>query len=136
MVRPARYPDRPEPIKLNYRKYNNAHWTRRRSCWRGRPRTMKLVCAVGGAEKETEGCGGAGVRPRKERRPWSPGPIDELIATLREATLGPLHPGRHGLDPLPDNRPRVKIQLPVFKGISGERPDAHLLAAEDWMVAM
>ena len=25
---------------------------------------------------------------------------------------------------------------PVFKGISGERPDAHLLAAEDWMVAM
>ena len=31
-VRPARYPDRPEPIKLNYQKYNNAHWTRRRSC--------------------------------------------------------------------------------------------------------
>ena len=31
-VRPARYPDRPEPIKLNYQKYNNAHWTRWRSC--------------------------------------------------------------------------------------------------------
>ena len=60
----------------------------------------------------------------------------ELIAALREATLGPLHPGHHGLDPPPDNRPRVKIQPPVFKGISGERPDAHLLAAEDWMVAM
>ena len=31
-VRPARYPDWPEPIKLNYQKYNNAHWTRWHSC--------------------------------------------------------------------------------------------------------
>ena len=72
----------------------------------------------------------------RNRRPRSPGPIDELIAALCEATLGPLHPGCHGLDPLPDNRPRVKIQPPVFKGIPGERPDAHLLAAADWMEAM
>ena len=87
----------------------------------------------------------AGARPHRNhtsecpRRPHAlenPDPIHELIAALREATLGPLHPGHHGLDPLPDNRPRVKIQPPVFKGISGERPDAHLLAAEDWMVAM
>ena len=26
--------------------------------------------------------------------------------------------------------------LPIFKGFPGERPDAHLLAAEDWMEAM
>ena len=66
-----------------------------------------------------------------------PGPIDELIAALHEATLGPAHPRRHGLDPLPnDRRPKVKIQPPVFKGLPGERPDAHLLAAADWMEAM
>ena len=71
--------------------------------------------AVGGAEKETEGCGGAGGCPRRDRRPQSPGPIDELIAALREATLGPACPRRHGLDPLPDDRPRVKSNLPFLK---------------------
>ena len=106
-----------------------------------------IGAAVGSAEKETEGCGGpkpnpaggAGARPRKERHPHSPGPIDELIAALREATLGPACPRRHRLDPLPDDvrrRPKVKIQPPVFKGLPGERPDAHLLAAADWMEAM
>ena len=48
--------------------------------------------AVGGAEKETEGRGGAGVRHHRECRPQSPGPIDELIAALHEATLGPAQP--------------------------------------------
>ena len=98
--------------------------------------------AVGSAEREAEGHGGTkpvsgvGARPCKERHPRSPGPIDELIAALREATLGPAHPRCHGLDPLPDDRPKVKIQPPVFKGMPGERPDAHLLAAADWMEAM
>ena len=87
--------------------------------------------AVGGAEKETEGHGGTGVRPHRERHLQSPGPIDELIEALHKATLGPVGPRCHGLDPLPDLRPRVKIQPPVFKGIPGERPDAHLLAAAD-----
>ena len=32
--------------------------------------------------------------------------------------------------------PRVKIPPPIFKRLSRERPDAHLLAAEDWMEAM
>ena len=59
-----------------------------------------------------------------------------MIAALCEATLGPAHPRHHGLDPLPDNRPKVKIQPPVFKGMPGERPDAHLLATADWMEAM
>ena len=100
--------------------------------------------AVGGAEREEEGCrdpnpvGGAGAHPHKERRPRSPGPIDELVSALHKATLGPAHPRHHGLDPLPDDnrRPKVKIQPPVFKGLPGERPDAHLLAAADWMEAM
>ena len=34
------------------------------------------------------------------------------------------------------SRPRVKIPPPIFKGLPGERPDMHLLAAEDWMEAM
>ena len=101
--------------------------------------------AVGGAEKEGERCrdpnpaSGVGACPRKECHPHSPGPIDELITALREATLGPAHPRCHGLDPLPNDdrrRPKVKIQPPVFKGLPGERPDAHLLAASDWMEAM
>ena len=102
--------------------------------------------AVGGAEREAEERGGktphpasgAGACPCKEHRPCSPGPIDELIAALCEATLGPACPRCHGLDPLPDDdrKPKVKIQPPIFKGLPGERPDAHLLATADWMEAM
>ena len=33
-------------------------------------------------------------------------------------------------------KPKVKIPPPVFKGLPGERPDAHLLATADWMEAM
>ena len=100
--------------------------------------------AVGGAERENEGRGGEGARPRRnrtperQRRPRSPenpNPIHELIAALRAVAVDPVIPGRHGLDP-PRERPRVKIQPPVFKGMPGERPDAHLLAATDWMEAV
>ena len=35
-----------------------------------------------------------------------------------------------------DDTPRVKIPPPIFKGIPGERPDAHIYATEDWMEAM
>ena len=31
---------------------------------------------------------------------------------------------------------RVKIPPPIFKGLPGERPDAHIYATEDWMEAM
>ena len=46
-----------------------------------------------------------------------------------------------GPDDLPndlsdDEQPRVKIHPPIFKGIPGERPDAHIYAAEDWMEVM
>ena len=47
----------------------------------------------------------------------------------------------HGLNPDPDSdddgrKPKVKIPPPIFKGLRGERPDAHLLATADWMEAM
>ena len=58
--------------------------------------------AVGGAERENEGRGGAGVGPRRGCHPQSPGPIDELIEALRKATLGPLSAlDVMDLDPLP-----------------------------------
>ena len=46
-----------------------------------------------------------------------------------------------GPDDLPDDlsddeQPRVKIHHPIFKGTPGERPDAHIYAAEDWMEVM
>ena len=38
-------------------------------------------------------------------------------------------PGPGALPPLP----RVKIPPPIFKGLPGERPEAHLMRANDWM---
>ena len=35
-----------------------------------------------------------------------------------------------------EDAPWVKIHPPIFKGIPGEWPDTHLLAAQDWMEAM
>ena len=56
-----------------------------------------------------------------------------------------LHRHAHGgimPDPDPDltdsddDTPRVKIPPPIFKGLPGERPDAHIYATEDGMEAM
>ena len=100
---------------------------------------------MGGVGKDTGELGdrnptsGVGACPHREHPPHSPGPIDELIAALCEASLNPVHPRCHGLDPFPDQdrrKPKVKIPPPVFKGLPGERPDAHLLATSDWMEAM
>ena len=35
-----------------------------------------------------------------------------------------------------DDTPQVKIPPPIFKGLPGERSDAHIYGAEDWMEAM
>ena len=66
-----------------------------------------------------------------------------MVAALHDAGLNTnlRHQRKHGLDPDSDSkedgsRPRVRIPPPIFKGLPGERPDAHLLAAEDWMEAM
>ena len=79
--------------------------------------------------------------------------INQLVMALHKAfTKGnPQHPSKKGQKPRffggigdddlgsddeGDAKPRVKIPLPIFKGLPGERPDAHLLAAEDWMEGM
>ena len=67
-----------------------------------------------------------------------------MVAALCDAGLNtkPKCRKRHGLDPDSDSnsddesRPKVRIPPPIFKGLPGERPDAHLLATEDWMEAM
>ena len=92
------------------------------------------------------GSGAGGVHPHGGYIPDPPGPpnpIDQLVAALCDAGLStnPRRQRHHGLDPDPDSdddgsRPRVRIPPTIFKGLPGERPDAHLLAAADWMEAM
>ena len=55
--------------------------------------------------------------------------LAQLVAAMQAAAAGLLAPGP-GPAPSP---PRVKISLPIFKGLPGERPEAHLLRANDWM---
>ena len=102
------------------------------------------------------GFGGADVqREPHGLDPPEPNPmlvLGSLVDTLRMAGLraNPRHVrefrqgrGQIGMGPddLPDDlsddeQPRVKIHPPIFKGTPGERPDAHIYAAEDWMEAM
>ena len=63
-----------------------------------------------------------------------PGPLParaallaQLVAAMQAAAAGLPGPG-----PAPPP-PRVKISPPIFKGLPGERPEAHLLRANDWM---
>ena len=67
--------------------------------------------------------------------PGPPGPpstgaalLAQLVAAMQAAAAGLPAPGP-GPAPPP---PRVKIS-PIFKGLPGERPEAHLLRANDWM---
>ena len=55
--------------------------------------------------------------------------LAQLVAAMQAAATGLPAPGP-GPAPLP---PRVKISPPIFKGLPGERPEAHLLRANDWM---
>ena len=48
---------------------------------------------------------------------------------MQAAAAGLPAPGP-GLAP---TAPRVNISLPIFKGLPGERPEAHLLRANNWM---
>ena len=48
---------------------------------------------------------------------------------MQAAAAGLLAPG---LGPAPPP-PRAKISPPIFKGLPGERPEAHLLRANNWM---
>ena len=55
--------------------------------------------------------------------------LAQLVAAMQAAAARLLAPGP-GPAPSP---PRVKISPPIFKGLPGERPEAHLLKANDWM---
>ena len=111
---------------------------------RGERRTSPTPTGHHGDGNPSGGAGGA--RPHGGYVPDPPGPpnpIDQLVAALHDAGLStnPRCQRCHGLDPDPDSdddgrRPKVKIPPPIFKGLPGERPDAHLLAAADWMEAM
>ena len=112
----------------------------------------EITPPVGGAEKilenvvtETQAVVWVPI-PHKECTPCSPespSPIDQLVAASHDAgfNTNPRCCGCHRLDPDTDSdddgrKPKVKIPPPVFKGLPGERPDAHLLATADWMEAM
>ena len=56
--------------------------------------------------------------------------LAQMIAAMQAAAAGLPAPGPEG--PAPPT-PRVKIPPPNFKGLLGERPEAHLLRANDWM---
>ena len=55
--------------------------------------------------------------------------LAQLVAAMQAAVAGFPAPGPGPALP----PPRVKISPPIFKGLPGERPEAHLLRANDWM---
>ena len=55
--------------------------------------------------------------------------LAQLVAAMQAAVAGLPAPGPGPALP----PPRVKISPPIFKGLPGERPEAHLLRANDWM---
>ena len=74
------------------------------------------------------------VRPAGPPSPPCPPPagaalLAQLVDAMQAAGAGLPAPGP-GPTPPP---PRVKISPPIFKGLPGERPEAHLLRANDWM---
>ena len=91
------------------------------------------------------GLGGGPAPPPPPPPPGPPGPVGpvgpagppptgaallaQLVAAMQVAVAGLPAPGP-GPAPPP---PRVKISPPIFKGLPGERPEAHLLRANDWM---
>ena len=69
--------------------------------------------------------------------PGPPGPLPagatllaQMVAAMQAAAAKLPAPGPGG--PAPP-LPRVKLSSPIFKGLPGERPEAHLLRANDWM---
>ena len=74
------------------------------------------------------------VGPAGPADPLGPPPtgaalLAQLVAAMQAAAVGLPAPGPGPVPP----PPRVKIYPPIFKGLPGERPEAHLLRANDWM---
>ena len=55
--------------------------------------------------------------------------LAQLVAAMQATAAGLPTPGPVPAPP----PPRVKISPPILKGLPGERPEAHLLRANDWM---
>ena len=82
------------------------------------------------------GLGGGLAPPPPLPPPGPPGPppagaalLAQLVAAMQAAAAGLPAPGPSPAPP----PPRVKISPPIFKGLPGERPEAHLLRANNWM---
>ena len=74
------------------------------------------------------------ARTSRTCRPPGPPPdgadlLAQMVAAMQVAAAGLPGPGAGAPPPLP----RVKIPPCIFKGLPGERPEAHLLRANDWM---
>ena len=54
--------------------------------------------------------------------------LAQMVAAMQAAAAGIPAPG----GPMPP-LPREKLPPPIFKGLPGKRPEAHLLRANDWM---
>ena len=85
------------------------------------------------------GPGGGLAPPHPPPPPGLPGPVGRVgpagppgLPPAMQATMAGLPAPGPGLAPPP---PRVKISPPIFKGLLGERPEAHLLRANYWMDA-
>ena len=92
------------------------------------------------------GLGGEPVPPPPPPPPPPPGPVGpvglagpplagaallaQLVAAMQAAAAGLPAPGPGPALP----PPRVKISPTIFKGLPGERPEAHLLRANDWIL--
>ena len=90
--------------------------------------------------------GGGAVPPPPPPPPPIPGPVGpaglpgppparaallaQMVAAMQAAAAGIPAPGSGSPTAPP---PRVKLPPPIFKGLPGERPEAHLLRANDWM---
>ena len=56
--------------------------------------------------------------------------LAQMVAAMQAAAAG--IPAPSPGSPTPP-QPRVKLPPPIFKGLPGKRPEAHLLRANDWM---
>ena len=56
--------------------------------------------------------------------------LAQMVAAMHAAAAGILAPGPGSPAPPPS---RVKLHPPIFKGLPGKKPEAHLLRANDWM---
>ena len=70
-------------------------------------------------------------RPPRPPRPTPDGAdlLAQMVAAMQAIAAGLPGPG----DRAPPPPSRVKIPPPIFKGLPGERPEAHLLRTNDWM---